>query len=274
MTGKTGLPAVKDGRPAAKAGTGTSGSSAPDEGLATYVEAGPTPAEDAAAVIGGVAWRAEVAHTGQPAAGQANPAAQGGEPAMLLDNPVALRALAHPARQRLVAEMYAGSVLTATEAAELVGLTPSAVSHHLRALAKYGLAERAEPTSDGRERPWRAAGSELSLGIPSGSASIRALQAVTRTAITAAAAELDALLEGRVGEPWKGHRGISREALWLTREETAELGESLNALLERFVRGRHAGNHPPGSRRTEFTVLFLPLEPPPDVPPDDADDPT
>ena len=107
----------------------------------------------------------------------------------------------------------------------------------------------------------------MSLGIPSGSASIRALQAVTRTAITAAAAELDALLEGRVGEPWTGHRGIGREALWLTREETAEFGDALTALLERFVRGRHAANHPPGSRRTEFTVLFVPLEPPPDVPP-------
>ena len=45
-----------------------------------------------------------------------------------ITDPQALRAIAHPARQRLIAELYAGEVLTATEASRLVGLTPSATS--------------------------------------------------------------------------------------------------------------------------------------------------
>jgi DNA-binding transcriptional ArsR family regulator len=190
-----------------------------------------------------------------------SPAAHDG--AVVLEDPVALRALAHPARQRLLAELFAGNVLTATDAADMVGLTPSAVSHHLRALAKYGLAERAEATGDGRERPWRATGSSFSMAMPEGPAGVRALQTVTGTAIASAAEELDALLEGRVGEPWRGHRGISREELWLTRDETKEFGDALAALIDRFTDRRHAGNHPTGSRRTGLTVLFVPLEDPP-----------
>jgi DNA-binding transcriptional ArsR family regulator len=183
--------------------------------------------------------------------------------AVVLDDPVALRALAHPARQRLLAELFAGNVLTATDAAGMVGLTPSAVSHHLRALAKYGLAERAEATGDGRERPWRATGSSFSMAMPEGPAGVRALQTVTSTAMASATEELDALLEGRVGEPWTGHRGISRDELWLTREETKEFGDALRAIIDRFTARRHAGNHPAGSRRTGLTVLFVPLEEPP-----------
>jgi DNA-binding transcriptional ArsR family regulator len=190
---------------------------------------------------------------------------------VMLNNPVALRAIAHPARQRLLSELFAGNVLTATEAAEMVGLTPSAVSHHLRALAKYGLAERAEATTDGRERPWRATGSDFNLAIPRGSASVRALQMVTRTSIASAAGELDALLEGKAGEPWTGHRGISRQVLWLNRKETKDFGDALGALIERFTAGRHSGNHPSDTRRTALTVMFLPLDPAHDSQPDPGD---
>ena len=51
-----------------------------------------------------------------------------GLPLDRLDDPRMLRALAHPARQRLITELFSGEVLTATEAASLVDLTPSATS--------------------------------------------------------------------------------------------------------------------------------------------------
>lgn len=44
--------------------------------------------------------------------------------------------------------------LTATEAAEMTGATPTNCSFHLRSLAKYGFAEEAGDAS-GRGRPWR-----------------------------------------------------------------------------------------------------------------------
>ncbi|GAB3921349.1 hypothetical protein GCM10027613_28640 [Microlunatus endophyticus] len=66
-----------------------------------------------------------------------------------------MRAVSHPARWRVLEEMWAGRVLTATEAAEVVGLTPSAMSYHLQQLARLGLVERDE-SADGREHPWKA----------------------------------------------------------------------------------------------------------------------
>ncbi|WP_232075867.1 ArsR/SmtB family transcription factor [Phytohabitans suffuscus] len=38
----------------------------------------------------------------------------------------------------------------------MAGLSPSATSYHLRALARYGLVEQAPSRGDGRERVWRA----------------------------------------------------------------------------------------------------------------------
>ena len=73
---------------------------------------------------------------------------------VVITDPRAIRALAHPARQRIIDELYSGRVLTATECAELAGLTPSATSYHLRALERWGSIERAEASADGRERPY------------------------------------------------------------------------------------------------------------------------
>ena len=80
-----------------------------------------------------------------------------------LDDPGALRALAHPARLAVVDELYQGFERTSSELAELTGLSPSAMSYHMRALERWGIVERGEQRDDGRERPWRAAGRTLSL---------------------------------------------------------------------------------------------------------------
>jgi len=80
-----------------------------------------------------------------------------------IDDPGALRALAHPARLTVIDELYQGVERTSSELAELTGLSPSAMSYHLRALERWGMVERGEPREDGRERPWRAVGRTLSL---------------------------------------------------------------------------------------------------------------
>src|SRR3954467_2818572 len=80
-----------------------------------------------------------------------------------LEDPGALKALAHPARLSVVDELYQGSERTSSELAQSTGLSPSAMSYHLRALEKWGIVERGEEREDGRERPWRAAGRSLSF---------------------------------------------------------------------------------------------------------------
>lgn len=79
-----------------------------------------------------------------------------GNPVELTD-PKTMRALAHPARIAIWTHLGMRGSATATECAEIAGLSPSACSYHLRTLARYGLVEE-DPASaaDGRERPWRA----------------------------------------------------------------------------------------------------------------------
>ena len=73
-----------------------------------------------------------------------------------LSDPKAMRALAHPARLAILNRLGVDGSATATEVAEVAGITPSAASYHLRMLAKYGFVEDAPPRGDGRERVWRA----------------------------------------------------------------------------------------------------------------------
>ncbi|WP_277245024.1 winged helix-turn-helix domain-containing protein [Micrococcus terreus] len=79
-----------------------------------------------------------------------------------ISDPQAIRALAHEARLEALEELYSSqSTRTATELASRCGLTPSAMSYHLRALEKYGFVERSPSEGDGRERRWRAAANSL-----------------------------------------------------------------------------------------------------------------
>ncbi|WP_415645783.1 helix-turn-helix domain-containing protein, partial [Stackebrandtia soli] len=66
-----------------------------------------------------------------------------------LSDPELLRALAHPARMAILDHLGEVDDLTATEGAELIGLSPSAMSYHLRTLAKVGLLEEAPGRGDG-----------------------------------------------------------------------------------------------------------------------------
>src|SRR3984885_2801086 len=79
-------------------------------------------------------------------------------PPYRFEDPRSIRALAHPARLAIIDALATGEELTATQCAELTGLSPSATAYHLKLLERYGLAETAPPRPDRRERPWRATG--------------------------------------------------------------------------------------------------------------------
>jgi DNA-binding transcriptional ArsR family regulator len=74
-----------------------------------------------------------------------------------LTDPKMMRALAHPARIAIWMHLGLRGSATATECAEVAGLSPSACSYHLRTLARYGFVEEDRASAaDGRERPWRS----------------------------------------------------------------------------------------------------------------------
>ena len=77
---------------------------------------------------------------------QAPPASEqqsAGRAAVTISDPQAIRALAHEARLEALEELYSSqSTRTATELASRCGLTPSAMSYHLRALEKFGITKQ------------------------------------------------------------------------------------------------------------------------------------
>lgn len=176
-----------------------------------------------------------------------------------ISDPRALRALAHPARQRVVTELYSGEVLTATEAARLCDLTPSAMSYHLRALEKWGIVERDE-SSDGRERPWRASADGISL---TPEAHRRAGAETSRASIRTWHSDLEADLDRLATAVSDGedHGMTSRDRVWLTGEEEEALRERLRAAVD-DVRGRSSRSHPEGARPWNVYALVLPAQRP------------
>ena len=98
----------------------------------------------------------------EPAPTPGSESDRGARRPVVISDPQAIRALAHEARLEALEELYASqSTRTATELASRCGLSPSAMSYHLRALEKYGFVERSPSEGDGRERRWKAAGYSL-----------------------------------------------------------------------------------------------------------------
>ena len=172
-----------------------------------------------------------------------------------ITDPKALRALAHPVRQRVVTELYSGEVLTATEASRICDVTPSAMSYHLRALATWGIVERVE-SGDGRERPWRAVADSITI-TPGAHRAAGIVD--SRLSVHEWFADLEAGLDRLAAAVADGeeHGMTARGRLWLTDEEERELREALHALVRSYG-GRTSRDHPEGARPWDVYGLVLP----------------
>ncbi|GAB3823751.1 helix-turn-helix domain-containing protein [Kribbella italica] len=187
----------------------------------------------------------------------------------LLDDPLAIRAMAHPVRLDLQALLGKEGPLTAADAARRLGISQALASHHLRQLAKYDFVEPA-PGKDNRERPWR---------LVSTSQTWRSARLTSEGA--AAADILEQLIAERALNnltDWQQRRrsepdvlvensGISHTGIYLTGEELAELEEQIGGLLQRYVDERpidDKSTRPAGSRLIDITriVSVLPEETP------------
>jgi DNA-binding transcriptional ArsR family regulator len=175
-----------------------------------------------------------------------------------LEDPGALKALAHPARLAVVDELYQGQERTASELAELTGLSPSAMSYHLRALERWGIVERGAEREDGRERPWRAAGRTLSLDPETITAAATDVVAATTLQHLRDLFRRWALVEPNEPRAWRDVTGARRSYLWLTEEEVTALAAELHAVVEKHAADRDAVHHPDGTRRVFCLFAIVP----------------
>ncbi|HEY7144855.1 MAG TPA: winged helix-turn-helix domain-containing protein [Streptosporangiaceae bacterium] len=177
------------------------------------------------------------------------------------ENPRSIRALAHPARVAIIDALAAGDELTATQCAELTGLSPSATAYHLKFLERYGYAETAPPRPDRRERPWRATGRpahvDLDASTPAGASAAAAVAAAYIDTTRAVAVEFIEAGPAEA-EEWRDAAVLNTVDLWLTAEEFHRVAGGLEAVLEPY-RGRmpHA-ERPAGSRRVRVMNVVVP----------------
>jgi Helix-turn-helix domain len=179
---------------------------------------------------------------------------------MHLQNPRDIRALAHPARMAIIDALASGDELTATECAQLTGLSPSATAYHLKFLERYDFAEPAPARSDGRERPWRATAHRKQFDLePSSAAGAEAVAAVALAFFDRTRAVAQEYLATEPDEPqeWQEVSVLASSDLWLTVEEARELNAGFAALVQLY-RGRTIAERPADSRRVRVTNVVVP----------------
>jgi DNA-binding transcriptional ArsR family regulator len=192
------------------------------------------------------------------------------EPVKISD-PRALRALAHPARIAIMQRLILDGAATATECAEVAGLSPSACSYHLRALARYGFVEE-EPAeaADQRHRPWRARMVAVSIGEDldehGQSDALRAAGRLLLESVHAWVEDLRASYfdhEAEYPREWQKAFRSSQVFLHVTAGELQQIGSRINEVLADYAR-LNPDERPPGARRvhvlTDFTPSFGPSE--------------
>jgi len=176
----------------------------------------------------------------------------------LLDDPLAIRAMAHPVRLELQGLLGKEGPLTAAEAARRLGISQALASHHLRQLAKYDFVEAA-PGKDNRERPWRLVSTSQTWRdaelTPEAAAAADVLEQLMAERALGNLADWQ---QRRAGEDrvWRENSGITHTGIYLTSEELAGLEEQINTLLMRYVDERpidDKSTRPPGSRLVSIT---------------------
>jgi len=176
-----------------------------------------------------------------------------------LTDPRAMRAMAHPVRLALMEALNDAGTLTATEAAERVGESPSNCSFHLRQLAKYGFVEEAEGGT-GRQRPWRAVHTGMRFtdvqDDPDTALAATTLANVFRERWFARArAGLDQ--RAAMPEEWRRVTGMDQFTLYVTPDEMKAFNDEMLALCDRFrERIADPSTRPEGSRAVEHVSFY------------------
>jgi DNA-binding transcriptional ArsR family regulator len=181
-----------------------------------------------------------------------------------IDDARILRALSHPVRIALLEALGLHGPLTATQAAELIGETPTTCSFHLRQLAKYGFVAEAGG-GRGRERPWRAVAPGFVIASSDAGPAVNVASEVLMGLLRERwLARYRSWLARRAAYPeaWRHATGESEHLLFVTADELANLQGELDALIaERFGARLHDPQaRPADAMPVEVLILSYPLD--------------
>lgn len=179
-----------------------------------------------------------------------------------LTDPRAMRALAHPARIAIMQHLVIEGPATATECAEVAGLSPSACSYHLRALERYGFVEE-DPSggTDRRHRPWRSRGTAMTLSSdPDRPEAERIASRLLLESFLARNDEVRSDYLDRISQyprEWQIAAGGYQDVLHVTPDELEEIRRRIGRILTEYRR-LDPQDRPPAARRVQAIVEFTP----------------
>jgi len=179
-----------------------------------------------------------------------------------------MRALAHPARLTILEGLSLGRAGTATEFAAICGLTPSATSYHLRALAKAGLVQEAPGRGDGRERVWQLVsrgGFEITSGPDGDPEAMRAEQGLVEVWLARSEARTRNWVARWPEESreWYYATRMTEHVINVTSEELTELNNEVYELVRRYAPTVRT-DPPPESRTIAIVYRTVPIPDKPD----------
>jgi DNA-binding transcriptional ArsR family regulator len=170
-----------------------------------------------------------------------------------LTDPQVMRAMSHPARLEIMEYLNStGASVTATECAEIVGMSPSATSYHLRELAKVGLVEQAPSRGDGRERVWQSP--IHSYNVPMSADADPEARAAEDTLIEVYLTRDFERIRGHLAkardEPaeWRDGSALMGSNLLVTAEELKAFTTAVQDLVEPLKRRNRIADPPEGAR--------------------------
>ncbi len=172
---------------------------------------------------------------------------------VVLEDPLAMLALADPARLSLHAVLRRHGPATVDELATLLGDDPRAVAAHLEALEEPGLVERSGQT-------WTVVGKGIFFEIPDdpeGQSAGRRLS----NAMLLQYADLPRRWvtddEAQLPLEWARAVGLFNARLLVTPDELQQIQEALEALLEGYLT-RQPSAAPAGAAHARLLAYFMP----------------
>ncbi|MEU8898667.1 helix-turn-helix domain-containing protein [Nocardia sp. NPDC048505] len=175
----------------------------------------------------------------------------------------ALRALAHPLRQRILRALAENGPSTSTALGARLGENTGATSYHLRRLAEHGFIEEAPELAKGKERWWRSPPKDLRYTVTQEtSPELRELLEGLFAQHIAEDVEMFQRFQAERADlgDWADVMPFSRGAVYATPAELSEFFEDYLRLLKNF-QATHDRDRP-GTRRvlTRFLAFPAPTE--------------